>query len=69
MKNMYNAKQGQNLRTFQIGDTITVGIPKLDRTATDQQRLPCQIIATFGEKDVHYTLGTEFGCPSSMMGT
>ena len=31
--NVYNKKHGQNIRTFQIGDTVTVGIPKLDRTA------------------------------------
>ena len=61
MKSMYLKKHGQNIRTFHVGDTVTVGIPKLDRTSTDQQRLPCQVIGSAGEKDVHYTLATEFG--------
>ena len=39
MKSMYLRKHGQNIRTFHVGDTVT--IPKLDRTSTDQQRLPC----------------------------
>ena len=40
----YNTKrQSQLPRTFEIGDYVTVFIPRQDRSASDDRRLPARI--------------------------
>ncbi|KAL5470746.1 hypothetical protein EMCRGX_G028759 [Ephydatia muelleri] len=57
----YNKKKGVKTQVFSVGDKVTIGIPKMDRTKTDMPRLPCEITEVFGDKVKTYTLGTIFG--------
>ena len=57
----YNKKKGVKTQVFSVGDKVTIGIPKMDRTKTDMPRLPCEITEVFGDKVKTYTLGTMFG--------
>ena len=57
----YNKKKGGRTQVFSVGDKVTIGIPKMDRTKTDMPRLPCEITEVFGDKVKTYILGTMFG--------
>ena len=46
---------------FNVGDRVSLGIPKLDRTSTDLPWLHCVVIDVHGEKVLSYSLATEFG--------
>ena len=61
MSNFYNRKKRKTACEFNVGDRVSLGIPKLDRTSTDLPRLPCVVIAVHGEKVLSYSLATEFG--------
>eukprot|EP00731_Ephydatia_muelleri_P004200 Em0002g376a len=52
----YNKKKGVKTQVFSVGDKVTIGIPKMDRTKTDMPRLPCEITEVFGDKVKTYTL-------------
>ena len=49
------------VRDFAVGDTITVTVPKLDRSGTDFPRLPCIVQEVHGDKRKTYTFGISFG--------
>ena len=46
----YNKKKGVRAHVFSVGDKVTIGIPKMDRTKTHMPRLPCDITEVFGDK-------------------
>lgn len=46
---------------FQVGDKVSVGIPKNDRTVTDVCRLPAEVTEVCGEKNKCYRIASAFG--------
>ena len=61
MKRAYSKKHGEKIRSFSERQNVTLHIPRLDRTAVDLQRLPCQIVKISGAADTTYTLASEHG--------
>lgn len=59
MKERYGKKKKS--QTFEVGDEVTVRIPKIDRAATDMHRLPCIIVDVRGKKYFLYRLLCEYG--------
>ena len=41
---------------FQIGDTVSIRIPRIDRTCTDMPRIPCVIVEVYGKVQKSYRL-------------
>ena len=41
---------------FQIGDTVSIRIPRIDRTCTDMPRIPCVIVEVHGKVQESYRL-------------
>ena len=41
---------------FQIGDTVSIRIPQIDRTCTDMPRIPCVIVEVHGKVQESYRL-------------
>jgi len=60
MSKLYNQKKRKTAKEFTISDRVRIGIPKLDRTATDLLSLPCVIARVHGDKIHSYSLTTEF---------
>ena len=58
MKDRYNKKK---VRTFKVGDAVSVQIPRIDRAATDLHRLPCTVVARHGNKHFQYRLLCKYG--------
>ena len=58
MKERYNKKK---VRTFDVGDFVSVRIPRIDRAATDLHRLPCVIVECQGKKHFLYRLRCNIG--------
>ena len=58
----YNKKKRVKTQVFSVnvGDKVTIAIPKMDRAKTDMPRLPCEITEVFGDKVKTYMLGTMF---------
>ena len=61
MAGFYNRRHNIKVQPYHVGATVTVGIPKNERAATDFSRLPAIITEVHGEKDLRYTLTTEYG--------
>jgi len=59
MSKFYDCKKHKIAQEFNIGDTVSIGIPKIDRTSTDLPRLPCVVVKIHGEKVLSYFL--EYG--------
>jgi len=58
MKNRYNKKK---VRTFDVGDTVSVRVPRIDRAATDLHRLPCIVVERCGNIHFLYRLQCKYG--------
>ncbi|GFN75287.1 ribonuclease h-like protein [Plakobranchus ocellatus] len=61
MEYFYNKKKRIKIASFSVGDVVSVGIPKLDRTSTDLKCLPAVIIQIHGVKRQSYSLATKHG--------
>ena len=46
MANRYNRKKC--MKSFGVGDKVSVRIPRIDRTCSDLLRLPCRIVEVLG---------------------
>ena len=58
MKDRYNKK---NVQTFKVGDAVSVQMPRIDRAATGLHRLPCIVVARYGNKHFQYRLLCKYG--------
>ena len=61
MEHFYNKKKRIKIATFNIGDTVSVAIPKLDRASIDLKRVPAIVTHVHGTKRPNYSLATQFG--------
>lgn len=43
-------------KEFKVGDSVTVRIPRIDRTCTDFPRIPCIVVAVQGKVQKAYRL-------------
>ena len=43
MAEIYSEQKRHKIRTFSVGDNINVRIPRIDRTSTDLQHMPCKV--------------------------
>ena len=53
MASRYDKKKAMR---FQIGDSVSIRIPRIDRTCTDMPRIPCVIIEVHGKVQESYRL-------------
>ena len=51
----------KKVHTFEVGDTVSLRIPRIDRAATDLHRLACIVVQRLGKKNLLYRLRCEFG--------
>ena len=58
MKDRYNKRKVQ---IFEVGDAVSVRVPKIDRATTDVRRLPCMIVERRGTKQFRYQLQSKYG--------
>ena len=56
----------KKVHTFEVGDTVALRIPRIDRAATDLHRLPCIVVQQLGKKDLPYQLQCEFGAQNAL---
>lgn len=56
----------KRVQIFNVGDTVALRIPRIDRAATDMHRLPCIIIQQQGKKYFLYRLRCKFGVLSTL---
>ncbi len=49
------------VQDFEVGDRVSIGVPKLDRTSTDLLRLPGKVLSVHGKICKQYKVATEFG--------
>ena len=49
MSKLYDCKKQQTAQEFNAGDTVSIVIPKIDRTSTDLLRLPCVVAKVHGQ--------------------
>ena len=54
MANCYNRKK--HVKSFGVGDKVSVRIPRIDRTCSDLLRLPCHIVEVLGGAQGVYRL-------------
>ena len=54
MKNRY--LHCTNVTQFEVGNLVSVRIPKIDRARTDIRRLPCIVVQKTGKKHIFYRL-------------
>ena len=63
MKERYNKKR---VHTFDVGDSVSVRIPRIDRAATDLHRFPCVVVEHLGRKYFLYRLRCQYGVRDSL---
>ena len=51
--------------TFEVGDKVTVRVPRIDRASTDVHRLPCVVVQKLGRKYHLYRLRSTCGVLNS----
>ena len=61
MKLKYSKRKRVINETFTEGDLVTVRVPKIDRSSTDQPRLVAKVVKTRGTVDKWYQLQCKFG--------
>ena len=62
MKLKYSKRKRITQETFNEGDLVTIRVPKIDRSSTDQPRLVTKVASTRGEDgNVWYKLKCKFG--------
>ena len=54
-----------NIHTFGVGEYASLRIPRIDRAATDLQRLPCVIVQVIGKAQAMYRLRCKYGVLST----
>ena len=56
-------KHAKNVKThkFAVGDYASLRIPRIDRTCTDLQRLPCVVVKVIGKAQTMYRLCSKYG--------
>ena len=59
MKERYKKKK--KVQTFDVGDAVSVRIPRIDRASTDLHRLPSIVVERRGKKYFSYRLLCKFG--------
>ena len=59
MKEKYAKKT--KIHDFRVGEYASVRIPRIDRAATDLQRLPCIIVEVIGKAQCMYRLRCRYG--------
>ena len=47
--------------TFAVGEYASLRIPRIDRTSTDLQRLPCVVVQVLGKAQEMYRLRCKYG--------
>ena len=57
----YNSSRKVETREYNVGDNVSIYIPKRDRHSTDVKRLPCVVTNKGSGKQPSYKLLTEFG--------
>ncbi|XP_068226874.1 uncharacterized protein [Palaemon carinicauda] len=57
----YEKKHALNTVEFNVGDFVTVAVPKLDRTTCEDKRLPAQVHQVCGDAAKSYVLASQFG--------
>ncbi|XP_076030977.1 uncharacterized protein LOC143019165 [Oratosquilla oratoria] len=74
MKRRYESRKRIRVLEFDIGDTVTVEIPKLDRGSSNPRRMPAIINSVPGDTDkrfremvYHQRIGTPMGSPISVV--
>ncbi len=55
-----NSKQNK-VETFNVGQYISVRVPRIDRASTDPPRLPCVVVQVVGKAKALYRLRCHFG--------
>ena len=58
------AKQ-QNVRTYSVGESVSVKVPRIDRTCTDLPRIPCVVVQRVGKAQELYRLRCKSGVLSN----
>ena len=61
MEDFYNKSKRVKSNKYNVGDHVTVSIPKLDRASTDYKRMPAIVTQVHGNKQLSYSLATEYG--------
>ena len=56
MVKKHDHKRNKKTRVFKIGDTVSVKIPRIERTGTDLKRLPGKICKLSDHKQVFYRI-------------
>ena len=59
MSKAYNKRHKTS--NFNVGDTVSIFVPRIDRSGTDFSRIPGVITKVSGHKDINYQIGTEHG--------
>ena len=44
---------------FNVGDKVSLRIPRIDRTTTDLHRLPCIVVQRHGKKQFSYQIAVQ----------
>ena len=61
MSSQYNKRRRIMVEVFNVGDPVSIAVPKIDRSATDLPRIPGRVVKVNGSKQPTYTVGTAFG--------
>ena len=61
MEKKYNSSRKVETSEYNVGDNVSIYIPKKDRHSTDVKRFPCVVTNKGGGKQPTYKLLTEFG--------
>ncbi|KAL8610765.1 hypothetical protein ACOMHN_016748 [Nucella lapillus] len=61
MSSQYNKRRCIMVEVFNVGDPVSIDVPKIDRSATDLPRIPGRVVKVNGSKQPTYTVETAFG--------
>ena len=61
MSSQYNKRRRIMVEVFNVGDPVSIAVPKIDRSSTDLPRIPGRVVKVNGSKQPTYTVGTAFG--------
>ena len=56
MQMKYCKSKRKSVQTFNVGDFVSIKVPRIDRTSTDLHRLPCIVVQRLGSKHFLYRL-------------
>ena len=52
----YCKAKNKKVMTFNLGDFVSIKVPRIDRSSTDIRRLPCIVVQKLGSKFYLYRL-------------